>query len=339
MKHAIKPTVPEELERITMRIFSEKSNEEFEQIALKIFRIQSRENPIYRDYIKYLGIKRETVNRLEDLPFLPVSCFKNHKVTLKGFRYQKPFQSSSTTGKGFSSHHIFSKKIYEESFIKGFEKGYGSASRYAFLCLLPSYLERENSSLVYMMRHLCAQSQYPQSGFFLYDHQELYEKLHTLEEQKIPTLLIGVSFAMLDFCQKFPIQLKSTIPMETGGMKGRQKEMIREELHQILKVAWGVDHIHSEYGMTELFSQAYAPQNGRFQTPHTMRVLPRSTEDPLSPAAMGETAGLNIIDLSNLYSCSFIATDDLGKVYSDGSFEVLGRFDFSEVRGCNLLSL
>ena len=332
--------IHKDLKRLEHQIFSKDlkvSDENFEQVSLEVFEIQSRENEVYRNFLSHLKLNPKQVKRVEDIPFLPVSFFKSHKVILKSFSYQNCFQSSSTSGSGESFHHVFSLPLYEKSFCQGFEMFYGKAKDIAVLCLLPSYLERKGSSLVYMMAHLCRQSQYTESGFFLYNHVQLYDTLLSLEERKIPTLLFGVSFALLDFCQKYPMQLKYTRVMETGGMKGRRKEIIREALHERLKQSLGVKSIGSEYGMTELLSQGYAKESGKFHTPHWMRFLPREVRDPLSFGVFGQTAGLNIIDLANLYSCSFIATDDLGKVYRDGSFEVLGRFDATAVRGCNLL--
>jgi hypothetical protein len=230
-------------------------------------------------------------------------------------------------------------KIYEQSFLNGFTSFYGPVDEYCILALLPSYLEREGSSLVYMVNELVSRSKHPDSGFYLYNLEELHQKLTILEKNQIKTMLIGVSFALLDLAEQAPIPLKNTIIMETGGMKGRRKELIREELHDMLKSAFQVAEIHSEYGMTELLSQAYSQGDGVFRTPPWMKIITRDTEDPLSLQSHGKTGGINIIDLANVYSCSFIATQDLGKTHSNGSFEVLGRFDHSDIRGCNLMAL
>ena len=236
-----------------------------------------------------------------------------------------------------SKHLVTDVSWYEESFRRAFEIFYGDIRDYCILALLPSYLEREGSSLIYMAEDLVKRSNNPDSGFYLYNHDELYQQLKKQQDAKKPTLLIGVTFALLDFVEQYPIDFPELIVMETGGMKGRRKEMIREELHQTLCNGFGVDAIHSEYGMTELLSQAYSKGNGIFQCPPWMKIITRDTNDPISSLGNEKTGGINVIDLANINSCSFIATQDLGKVYADGSFEVLGRFDDSDIRGCNLL--
>ena len=247
------------------------------------------------------------------------------------------FSSSATSGQGTSKHFVQDISLYQKSFRKGFALQYGEVKQWAILALLPSYLEREGSSLVYMMDDLIGQSNHPASGFYLNDFQALKQQLGELEKAKQPTLLLGVSFALLDFAEQFPMRVEHTIVMETGGMKGRRKELVREELHACLQKGFGVETIHSEYGMTELLSQAYSKGNGVFNCPPWMKVSARDINDPLSPAAAGKIGRLNIIDLANQESCAFIATDDLGRVYPDGSFEVLGRLDASDIRGCNLM--
>ena len=321
------------------RIFSINNSDEFEAMALDVFQFQFRHNPVYQAFCTYLGKSEKTVHQLRDIPFLPIEFFKSHRV-ITG---QKPpeiiFESSGTTQTQTSKHVVTDLSLYEESFSRGFSLFYGPIEDYCILALLPAYLERKGSSLVYMVNDLISKSQHPSSGFYLHNLEELHHKLMDLQKSGTKTLLIGVSFALLDLAEQFPMKLEDTIIMETGGMKGRRKELIREELHGILKSALGVSAIHSEYGMTELLSQAYSKGHGIFQTPPWMKILTRDTEDPLSFQPRGKTGGINVIDLANLYSCSFIATQDLGKTYADGSFEVLGRFDSSDIRGCNLMVL
>ena len=279
------------------------------------------------------------VNRLEDIPFLPIQFFKSHEVVSSRENVIKTFTSSGTTGSFPSKHLVTDVSIYEKSFNLGFEKFYGPLENYVILALLPSYLEREGSSLIYMVNSLIEQSKHPESGFYLNDLDKLKNQLKNLDDSGKKVLLIGVSFALLDLVEAYSFQLKNTIVMETGGMKGRRKELIREELHQKLKTGFGVDAIHSEYGMTELLSQAYSKGDGIFFTPKWMRLFTRDTEDALLLQEPGKTGGINIIDLANINSCSFIATQDLGRVNADGSFEIIGRFDNSDIRGCNLMVL
>ena len=249
------------------------------------------------------------------------------------------FTSSGTTGSVASKHYVTDLNLYEQSYLKGFESSYGPIDAYCVLALLPSYLERDGSSLIYMVNDLIDKSKHPYSGFFLSDLPKLESVLRELETQKQKTLLIGVSFALLDFAETFKLELEHTIVMETGGMKGRRKELIRKELHEQLKRGFCLQHIHSEYGMTELLSQAYSLGDSLFECPPWMKILVRDTEDPLSLLPKGKTGGINVIDLANVNSCSFIATQDLGKLYESGKFEVLGRFDHSDIRGCNLMAL
>ncbi len=313
------------------------SGEQFEQKALEIFNFQYKHNPVYNQFARLLNKTPEHVKTIEDIPFLPVEFFKTHQIVSAPSPYDKVFFSSGTTGMQRSKHYIKNIKLYEHSFLKAFEHFYGPVTSYAILGLLPSYLEQKNSSLIYMVRKLMEYSAHPLNGFFLYNHDELAQRIEKLEKAKQKTILIGVSYALLDFFTAHPLQLQHTIVMETGGMKGRRKEMVREELHQILMKQTGLRKIHSEYGMTELLSQAYSKGEGKFQTPPWMKILIRDPEDPLSNLPPGKTGGINIIDLANLHSCSFLMTSDLGKIHPTGTFEVSGRFDNSDIRGCNLM--
>jgi hypothetical protein len=318
------------------QVFSIRAEQQFNEIALQAFRFQAQACPVYREFITHLKIDISDISSTEQIPFLPISFFKTHDV-LSANKVQVTFTSSGTTGTTGSRHLVSDVSWYEQSFRRGFDLFYGDIKRYCVLALLPSYLEREGSSLVYMAEDLVRQSDNPDSGFFLYNHEELSERLKKQQQGTRPTLLIGVSFALLDFTEHHPISFPELIVMETGGMKGRRKEMIREELHQALCKGFGVDAIHSEYGMTELLSQAYSKGDGLFGCPPWMKVITRDTNDPISYLGNERMGGINVIDLANMNSCSFIATQDLGKVYADGSFEVLGRFDDSDIRGCNLL--
>ncbi|MFV0539665.1 MAG: acyl transferase [Aestuariibaculum sp.] len=321
----------------TERIFSIKSHEEFEDLALQIFRFQFENNRVYKSFCSLLYKHPSDVKCLNEIPFLPIQFFKSYKVLSSKVSVKTTFTSSGTTGSTTSKHFVTDLEIYKESFIKGFEHFYDSIENYVILGLLPSYLERNGSSLVYMVDAFIQQSKHGESGFYLHDLSTLKDLLVRLDSEGKKVLLIGVSFALLDLVEQYTFNLKNTIIMETGGMKGRRKELIREELHQKLKVGFGVSTIHSEYGMTELLSQAYSKGKGVFKCPNWMRVLTRDTEDALNVFTIKKTGGLNIIDLANINSCSFIATQDLGKVSVDGSFEVLGRFDNSDIRGCNLM--
>lgn len=320
-------------------IFTISEPGEFELQALETFRFQYRNNPVYQAFCNHLGQSEATVREVMDIPFLPISFFKSKKIVASPGPSQALFTSSGTTGSQTSKHYVSDLGLYEASFEKAFEQFYGDVSTYCVLALLPSYLERQGSSLIYMVDHLIKKSGHKASGFYLNDLSALRAQLSELEEAGQKTLLIGVSFALLDLVETGPMQLKHTVVMETGGMKGRRKELIREELHGILKKGFGVDRIHSEYGMTELLSQAYSHGQGIFLTPPWMKIMVRDTEDPLSYQKTGKTGGINVIDLANRYSCAFIATQDLGKIRPDGSFEILGRFDHSDVRGCNLMVL
>lgn len=318
----------------TDKLFSISNQMEFDKMALEVFNFQYFHNDVYRKYCDYLKINIDKITKVKDIPFLPISFFKTHDVHTGLPNFEKEFTSSGTTGMVTSSHYIKDLKLYESSFIKGFEKLYGSIDDYIILGLLPSYLEREGSSLIYMVDTLIQLSKNEKSGFFLDDFEGLLDVIFNNKSDK-KVLLIGVSYALLDLAEKFKPDLSSCIVMETGGMKGKRKEIPKSELHDVLKTAFKLTQIHSEYGMTELLSQAYALKDGQFKLPPWMNVLTREYNDPFSYTS-AKSGGLNIIDLANVYSCSFIATQDLGKVY-DGYFEVLGRFDNSDVRGCNLL--
>ncbi len=310
----------------------------FESLALRIFRYQYQNNPVYRQYCDGLKVNPREVERPEQIPFLPVEFFKTHLVTSAPPPYDTVFLSSGTTGMARSKHYVKDLKIYEQSFLETFRMFYGEPENYVMLGLLPSYLEQGHSSLIYMVKKLMDYSGHPANDFYMHNHRQLARTLETLEQKGRKTLLIGVSYALLDFFEKFPIQLSHTLVVETGGMKGRRREMIREELHERLKKYTGLPRIHSEYGMTELLSQAYSQGQGIFQTPPWMKILTRDPEDPLSYVPAGKTGGINIIDLANIHSCSFLMTQDLGKLLDGDKFEVLGRFDNSDVRGCNLMA-
>jgi hypothetical protein len=340
----------------------------FQDLALEIFQFQYRHNPVYRTYVDMLKFNPKAVKDLLEIPFLPIRFFKTHSVKTTGFEPTYEFQSSGTTASINSRHFIKDIEIYRESFTRAFELFYGPVENWCIIGLLPSYLERKpaspagrNSSLVFMVSELIRRSVHEQSGFYLNEYEKLYNTLKDLEEKKQKTLLIGVTFALLDFANDHPLPLKNTVIMETGGMKGRREEMVRHELHEFLRKQFTIDVIHSEYGMTELLSQAYSKGNGIFYCPPWMKVFVRDEEDPLSvqssefrvqsqqsensprlltPDSRLSIKGIiNVIDLANIYSCSFIATDDAGKLYSDGSFEVLGRVDNSDIRGCSLMTI
>jgi hypothetical protein len=317
--------------------FAIKTKAEFDEIALQVFQYQAANCEVYKAFIDGLRIDPALVFETEQIPFMPVEFFKSHRVVTGSTEPEVVFTSSGTTGMITSGHTVTDVSWYVQSFRKAFELFYGDIKNYTVLALLPAYLEREGSSLIYMAQDMITQSENPDSGFFLYNHEELFGILQKQKAAGKPTLLLGVTFALLDFVENYQIDFPQLIVMETGGMKGRRKEMIREELHATLCAGFGVNAIHSEYGMTELLSQAYSKGEGIFNCPPWMRIIPRDPNDPLTLVSTGKTGGVNIIDLANINSCSFIATQDLGKVYEDGSFEVLGRFDNSDIRGCNLL--
>ncbi len=323
----------------TTDIFTISNQKQFEKIALKVFRFQYENNLVYRTFCDYLKTDPQKVKSLEQIPFLPIQFFKSHPVVSNSDPAQITFTSSGTTGMITSKHIVTDVSLYEESYRKGFSQFYGNIEDYAVLALLPSYLERDGSSLIYMVEDLIKLSNHPESGFYLHNHEELTQKLIELDKSGQNTILIGVTYALLDLIEKNSFKLQNTIIMETGGMKGKRKEMIREELHNQLCDGFGVSAIHSEYGMTELLSQAYSLGEGIFECPSWIQILVRDTEDALTYVKEGKTGGINVIDLANINSCSFIATQDLGKKYPNNSFEVLGRFDNSDIRGCNLMVL
>ena len=321
-------------------IFDISNAEEFLSHSLLTFQFQYANNKVYRDFCDYLNVNPKTIDSLEKIPFLPIAFFKSKKVVSSPKAPEITFTSSGTTGSLTSKHLVTDLSMYEASYLKAFQLFYGDIREYCVLALLPSYLEREGSSLIYMAEDLIKKSDHPDSGFFLNDYEALAALLQKLRKKGTKTLIIGVSFALLEFTERYPLQVDpNTVVMETGGMKGRRKEIIRQELHQLLKTGFGLPRIHSEYGMTELLSQAYSKGDGIFECPPWMKILIRDTEDPLQILDNGKTGGINVIDLANRNSCSFIATQDLGKVKSHGTFEILGRFDNSDIRGCNLMVL
>ena len=320
-------------------LFSISSAKQFEKMALKVFRFQYDNNAVYREFCDLVTKDKQTVKSLKQIPFLPIQFFKSHNVVSTIDEPQTIFTSSGTTGSVTSRHLVTDVSLYVQSYRQAFSQFYGNIEDYTVLALLPSYLERKGSSLIHMVDDLIQLSNNPDSGFYLNDYDALVSKLLEQEHDDKNVLLIGVTFALLDLIEKQNFKLKNTIIMETGGMKGRRKEMIREELHEILTKGFGVKAIHSEYGMTELLSQAYSLGEGIFECPSWMQIHIRDTEDALTYISNGKTGGINVIDLANINSCSFIATQDLGKKYDNGSFEVLGRFDNSDIRGCNLMVL
>ncbi|MDG1399027.1 MAG: acyl transferase [Polaribacter sp.] len=320
-------------------IFNIESQERFSEIALKVFKHQFKNNKVYRSFCDLLYKHPSDISKIEDIPFLPIQFFKSRKVLSSLNQIDETFTSSGTTGNITSKHFVTNINVYKESYLKGFAHFYGNIEDYVVLALLPNYLERKGSSLVFMVNDLIKKTKNSDSGFYLNNLEELAEKLNELNNKNQKVLLVGVSFALLDLVEKQQFNLKSAIVMETGGMKGRRKELIREELHQILQNGFGVKEIHSEYGMTELLSQGYSNGNGIFETPPWMQILTRDTEDALTINSKEKNGGINVIDLANYNSCSFIATQDLGKVHQNGTFEIIGRFDNSDIRGCNLMVL
>jgi phenylacetate-coenzyme A ligase PaaK-like adenylate-forming protein len=312
---------------------------DFDALALEIFLFQYHNNPVYQQFCNTLHTKPRSIKLVQEIPFLPISLFKTQRVVAGDWQPELVFESSGTTQTVNSKHYVKNALIYKESFTRGFEQFYGSPNDYCILALLPAYLERKNSSLVLMADELIKMSKHPSSGFYLYNHEALRSVLQELEAAGQKTILIGVTFALLDFAERYPLTLKHTIIMETGGMKGRREELTREQVHEILTNAFSAPSIHSEYGMTELLSQAYSAGKGLFSCPPWMKILLREEDDPRS-MIVGQGRGvINIIDLANIYSCSFIASDDVGRLYPNGNFEVLGRVDNSDLRGCSLMVL
>ena len=325
---------PEEIEK---NLFSVNTEEAFRQLALSEFFYQYEHNPVYRRYCELLHVSARQVDSIWKIPFLPVEFFKSQQVLAGGPEYEQLFTSSGTTGMEKSAHYVKYLHLYRQSFLRSFEHFYGPIGDYCLLALLPGYMDNPNSSLIFMVRELIEKTGHRDSGFYLDNPQELIDKLRELEEQGQKTLLLGVSFALLDLAGQYQLNLKHTQVMETGGMKGRRKELTRQELHRMLQEKLGVNPVHSEYGMAELLTQAYSEKQGKFRTPPWMKVMIRDYDDPFDWAVQGKSGGINVIDLANLYSCPFIETRDIGRILEDGSFEVLGRFDDSDVRGCNLL--
>ena len=317
-------------------ILSINSNDKFDILSLEVFRFQAKNCEVYRDFLKYLKVDINTVKTIDKIPFLPIQFFKSHEVVSNKKTIEQTFLSSGTGGIQ-SQHHVTNISLYEDSYRKGFQHFYGNIEDYTVLALLPSYLEGDGSSLIYMVDDLIKKSKNQNSGFFLKNTQKMTKIIQNHSKNDKKLLILGVSYALLDLVERQKFDLKDAIIMETGGMKGRRKEMIREELHAILCDGFGVEKIHSEYGMTELLSQGYSKGKGIFKTPSWMKIVVRDTEDALTFLPNGKTGGINVIDLANLNSCSFIATQDLGKVHKEGTFEILGRFDSSDIRGCNLL--
>ena len=318
-------------------VFNIQNQSDFKTCALQVFRHQFKNNAIYRSFCDLLYIHSSDVKEIEEIPFLPIQFFKSHAVLSSTQAVKETFTSSGTTGSSVSKHMVTDLSWYTKSYTKGFEYFYGPIEEYTVLGLLPNYLERDGSSLIYMVDDFIKKSNKPASGFYLNNLTELSKTLIALDKKGEKVLLIGVTFALLDLIERQQFKLQKTIIMETGGMKGRRKEMIRNELHEILCAGFGVSKIHSEYGMTELLSQGYSSGDGVFDCPPWMKILARDTEDALTMVGTNKTGGLNVIDLANYNSCSFIATQDLGKVDNNGRFEVLGRFDHSDIRGCNLM--
>jgi len=318
-------------------IFRIKYPEEFNRIALKIFKIQAANVKIYKEFIRYLNIVPEQINTLENIPFLPIELFKTQEIIYEGQKARLIFESSGTTGIKTSRHLVASPEIYEKSLLSSFIHFYGNPGKYTLLALLPSYLERKNSSLVYMVNLLMEKTADKYSGFYLHDVEKLLKTIEILKKKKKKTILIGVSYALLEMAEKFNPDLSGIIVMETGGMKGRRPELTRKELHEILKKNLNIKNIHSEYGMTELLSQAYSQNEGIFQTPPWMKILIRDLHDPINILKDNQSGAINIIDLANIYSCSFIATSDLGMIIPERGFEISGRVKNSDIRGCNLM--
>lgn len=323
----------------TQAIFNIKTEADFNTQALKVFQFQFKHNRVYRSFCDLLYKHPGDISNYRDIPFLPIEFFKSREILSSDDKIQQIFSSSGTTGSITSKHYVTDLSVYESSFRAGFKLAYGNIKDYVVLALLPSYLERDGSSLIYMVNDMITESNQPESGFYLNNLSELTHKLTQLDKAGKRILLIGVSFALLDLVEQHKFQLNNTIVMETGGMKGRRKELIREELHSILKKGFGVKQIHSEYGMTELLSQGYSKGDGIFDCPPWMKILTRDPEDALTIQNTGKTGGINVIDLANINSCAFIATQDLGRVKQDQTFEIIGRFDNSDIRGCNLMAL
>lgn len=308
----------------------------FGEIALKLFRFQASENHVYRDYLRYLGVDPGSVAGWRQIPFMPIAFFKSHQVKTGEWEEEAVFSSSGTGGQQ-SRHYVSSYRFYLDHAARCFRHFYGAPEDWAFVALLPSYLEREGSSLVAMINDFISQSKYRQSGFFLHNHDELVATIRDLQSRGAKVMLWGVTYALLDLAEKYQLDLRDCMVIETGGMKGRRREITRDELHHILMQRFRVPAIHSEFGMTELLTQAYSTGNGLFRTPPWMRVAARDPEDPFNWREGKGRGGLNVIDLANIHSCAFVETQDLVRIHENGNFEILGRLDNSDIRGCNLL--
>lgn len=326
------------METLINHIFRLQSAADFEETALRIFHFQYANNSVYRTYCQCINSNENDVDSLEDIPFLPISFFKTHEVKCGEFLPELTFQSSGTTGMQHSTHFIKDSKLYRRSLLESFRHFYGEPSNYVFLALLPNYLEQQHSSLVYMMDALMAESGAAENGYYLYNHEDLYQKLIQLRDSQKKTILWGVTFALLDFAEHYQLDFPQLIVFETGGMKGRRKEMVKEELYAVLRKSFGVEDIHSEYGMCELLSQAYSKGGNLFATPPWMQLRLRSEKDPLDGSNSADTGVISVIDLANIHSCAFIATEDLGRRHHQG-IEILGRLDHAQIRGCNLMVL
>ena len=326
-----------EFDTIKSRIFLDSCINEFENLALSIFKLQYQTNNTYRQYVDFLNVNPEKVKEVKDIVFLPVSFFKDLKILSGLTETDLVFFSSGTTASNPSKHYIADPYLYKQSLIQSFKQFYGDPSEYCFLALLPGYLERQGSSLVYMVNELMGLSGHGDNGFYLSDFEQLKNKILKLKVKKQKYILIGVTYSLIDFGNAYSIDLSDGIVMETGGMKGIRKELVKAEIHEFLKSKFNLSSIHSEYGMTELLSQAYSAGDGIYSSPHWMKILIRDVYDPFNYVPDGNSGGINIIDLANLYSCAFIETKDLGKIRQNGQFEILGRFDDSDIRGCNLM--
>lgn len=322
---------------LVSQIFKIDSKENFNKLALEVYRYQYNYNPVYRKFVELSREKLYVPQTINDIPFLPIELFKSHKIICNNTKTQTVFESSGTTGINTSKHYISDIQLYKHSFTKTFNFFFGDNTHYCVLALLPGYLERKNSSLIFMVKHLIDESQCTDSGFYLNEYEQLVSKIKQLQQSGKKILLIGVSYALLDIAEQYNLSLSNVIVMETGGMKGKRKELTKEELHNKLKKGFGVKTIHSEYGMTELLSQAYSKGSGLFETPYWMQIRIRDIYDPFCMIKAGKSGGINVIDLANIHSCSFIETNDIGKLHKKGKFEVMGRFDNSDIRGCNLM--
>lgn len=327
-------TLPEKLSK---SIFSIDSETRFDQIAMELFNWHYGANSVYRKFCDFTGRNPGNIHSPKQIPCIPVNLFRYNAILPDGFKSVRHFETSGTTATETGKHFIVDEALYLKSAMQTFGLFYGDISEYTILALLPGYLERQNSSLVFMVDHWIKSSGRAESGFYLNDHEKLFGVLQSLKQKNQKTILLGVTHALVDFAEHYKIDFPQLVVMETGGMKGRREELSRDQLHNLLKPAFGVKSIHSEYGMTELLSQAYSQGNGIFRCPPWMRVLLRDTNDPLSAPENKRSGAINIIDLANMYSCPFIATDDTGTLYSDGMFEIAGRMDFSIIRGCNTM--